>query len=404
MLSRLKSFNWFSFLAMLALVAVGTVAIWSAGSAREGAVFHAMWIANLQTAGLGLVLYFTLAFTDYRRILDFGTLPAYLGAVVLLVAVLLVGAEVYGGKRWLWFFQPSEISKLCILMALAQAYGRLQYEFRGRAYHFGGFVGFLAAIPLVGIPCLLILMEPDLGTTLSLVPAVIVLMFAAGVWRTGLTALLAIGGLSATLLLGAVYEAEKPGVPEARRAEIQRYVVRDRERPHFLLAPLKPHQYKRVKTFLFPKEDRKGAGWNEEQALISIGTGGWSGKGLRQGENNRLKFLPASVSMNDFIFCVYAEETGYRGSLLLLGLYLTLTLSGVWTAWRATDVRGRLLALSVTTLIFAHVFINIGMSIGLLPITGLPLPFISSGRTFLVVVMSGVGLIQSVALHREEIT
>ena len=157
-----------------------------------------------------------------------------------------------------------------------------------------------------------------------------------------------------------------------------------------------------MKTFLFPQAERTGAGWNQEQALISIGTGGWSGKGLGRGENNRLKFLPASVSMNDFVFCVYAEETGYRGSLVLLGLFAVLTLSGVWTAWRAADVRGRLLALGVTTLVFDHVFVNIAMSIGLLPITGLPLPFISSGRTFLVVVMAGLGLTQSVAIHREE--
>ena len=136
---------------------------------------------------------------------------------------------------------------------------------------------------------------------------------------------------------------------------------------------------------------------------IAIGTGGWSGKGFGKGETNRLEFLPSSVSMNDFIFCVYAEETGYRGSLVLLALFATLCATGVWTAWRATDVRGRLLALGVTTLVFAHVFINIAMSIGLLPITGLPLPFISSGRTFLVVVMAGLGLVQSVSMHREEI-
>ena len=111
MWSRLRRFNWISFLAMLALVAVGTLAIWSAGSAREGEVFHGMWKAHLQTAAFGLALYFALAWTDYRRILDWGALPAYLAAVALLVVVLAVGSSVYGGRRWLWFFQPSEVAK-----------------------------------------------------------------------------------------------------------------------------------------------------------------------------------------------------------------------------------------------------------------------------------------------------
>ena len=391
MRNRLLRFNWIAFLAMLALVTVGTLAIWSAGSAREGEVFHGMWKAHLQTAAFGLALYFALAWTDYRRILDWGALPAYLVAVVLLAVVLLVGSSVYGGRRWLWFFQPSEVAKICVLMALAQVYGQLDRTFWGRACNLGGFAGFLLAVPLVGIPCLLILLEPDLGTMLALVPAVIAVLFAAGVWRRGLTALLAVGGLGALLLLGAVYEAEKPGAAAETQARIHR------------LVPLKPHQYKRVKTFLFPQAERTGAGWNGDQALIAIGTGGWSGKGFCRGETNRLKYLPPSVSMNDFIFCVYAEETGYRGSLVLLALFAALCAAGVWTAWRATDVRGRLLALGVTTLVFAHVFVNIAMSIGLLPITGLPLPLISSGRTFLVVVMAGLGLIQSVSMHREEI-
>ncbi|MGN0854662.1 MAG: FtsW/RodA/SpoVE family cell cycle protein [Kiritimatiellia bacterium] len=403
MWSRLRNFNWVSFGAMLALIALGTLAIWSAGSARSEA-FHGMWKANLTTAVFGLAVYFVLAWTDYRRLLDWGAAPAYFGALVLLILVLLVGSEVYGGKRWLWFFQPGEIAKLALLMALAQVYGRLDFTFGSRTCDLGGLTGFLLAVVLVGLPCLLILMEPDLGTTLALIPSVVVLLLSAGVWRKGFAVLLALGGLAALLLLGAVNEAEKPGASEAVRARIHYFVGGDDPTAaRFVLAPLKPHQYRRVKTFLHPDKDRTGAGWNRAQAQISIGTGGWSGKGFCRGENNRLKFLPASVSMNDFIFCVYAEETGYRGSLILLGLFLTLCGTGVWTAWRAVDMRGRLLALGVTTLIFAHVFINIAMSIGLLPITGLPLPFISSGRTFLVVVMSGLGLIQSVSMHREEI-
>ena len=147
-----------------------------------------------------------------------------------------------------------------------------------------------------------------------------------------------------------------------------------------------------------------GAGYNLRQAKISIGSGGFSGKGLGKGETNHLKYLPQAISMNDFIFCVYAEETGFIGSMVLLVLFGAFLVPAAWVAFVSRDVRGRLLALGIATLVFAHVYVNIAMSIGLVPITGLPLPFISSGRTFLLTMMAGAGLIQSVSIHREEKT
>lgn len=379
----LRRFDGLLFAAMLALIAVGTVTIYSAGHARAAAFFHDVWRSNLATALFGLVLYFALAAFDYRKYLDFLSVPAYALSLVCLVAVLLVGEEVYGGKRWLWFFQPSEISKLGVITLLASLLG-------GRWFAWlDGFRGFLLTGALIGVPALLILAEPDLGTTLTLVPATVVILFVAGVWRKGLVTLLAVGGLAAVAVLGAVYEAEKPGVLPERRAQILRYV------------PLKPHQVKRVRVFLFPEEDLRGAGWNLRQAKLSIGSGGYAGKGIGKGELNHLKYLPPSISMNDFIFCVYAEETGFVGSVVLLTLFGLLLVSGCRVAAVATDERGRLLALGFSTLVFAHVYVNIAMSIGLVPITGLPLPFVSSGRTFLLTVMCGLGLIQSVSLHRE---
>jgi len=199
-----------------------------------------------------------------------------------------------------------------------------------------------------------------------------------------------VGGLAAALVLGAVYEAEKPGVSAERRERILRFV------------PLKPHQVKRIRVFLFPEEDSLGAGYNLRQAQISIGSGGLTGKGIGRGETNHLKYLPQAISMNDFIFCVYAEETGFVGALGLLLLFGLLLAGCCRVAFFASDGCGRLLVLGVSTLVFAHVYVNIAMSVGLVPITGLPLPFISSGRTFLITVMSGLGLVQSVSLHREE--
>ena len=397
-MKKLRHFNWIMFLAMLALIGIGTLAIWSSGNARAEAVFHGMWINNLATAAFGLTVYLLLAFSDYRKLLDWFAVPSYALSLVLLVAVLVFGDTVYGGKRWLWFFQPSEISKLCLIALLAWMYGTPEETSPVKAHggFFGdwrfGFRGFLAAAAAIGVPAVLILAEPDLGTTLTLVPATLLMLLVARVWRTGLVAMFLAGSIAAAAVLGAVYEAEKPGVPAERRERILKYV------------PLKPHQVKRVRVFLFPDEDLQGAGYNLRQAKISIGSGGFSGKGLGKGETNHLKYLPQAISMNDFIFCVYAEETGFIGSLVLLALFGCLLVPGCWVAFVSTDGRGRLIALGVSTLVFAHVYINIAMSIGLVPITGLPLPFISSGRTFLLTVMAGLGLVQSVSMHREEKT
>ena len=384
----LRRFDWLMLLAMAALVAAGTIAIWSAGNARVESVFHGMWINNVVTASAGFVLYFALAAVDYRKTLAFLSLPGYAFSLACLVAVLVVGTSVYGGRRWLWFFQPSEVSKLCVIALVAWLFGRTRVPVLGVPV--AGFRAFLLLATVVGVPTALILAEPDLGTALTLLPAVAVMAFAAGVWRRGLVTIAAVGGIATLLVLGAVYEAERPGVSAEHRERILRYV------------PLRPHQVRRVKVFLFPETDSTGAGYNLRQAKISIGSGGFSGKGIGRGEMNHLKYLPQAISMNDFIFCVWAEETGFIGAAALLALFAAILFGGCRAAFVSADGRGRLLALGVSTLVFAHVYVNIAMSIGLVPITGLPLPFISSGRTFLVTVMCGLGLIQSVTIHREE--
>ncbi len=377
-----RQFNWIMFGAMLVLIVIGTIAIWSAGNARAEAVFHGMWVNNLITAVVGLGLYFVLALNDYRKTLEYFSLPCYILAIVLLIAVLIFGDMRFGGRRWIFGFQPSEISKLFVIAMIAEVFGR-KSEFRA------SFGGFMLAVVLLGVPSLLILAEPDLGTALTLVPAVVLMMFASRVWRKGLIIIAAVGAILAMSILGAVYEAEKPGTSAERRNNILR------------MLPLKDHQIRRVKVFLFPDSDPMGSGYTLRQAKITIGSGGYAGKGLGKGEANHLKYLPQSISMNDFIFCVYAEEMGYVGSMILLALFALILLPCCYIAFISGDARGRLIALGVGTLIFAHVYINIAMSIGLVPITGLPLPFISSGRTFLVTVMCALGLVQSVSLHRE---
>ncbi len=383
MLKKLLRFNWIMFLSMVALAAIGVVFIRSAGAARTIASLQDAWRVHAATALFGLILYFALAFMDYRKILDLFSTPGFLASLILLVAVLAFGEKVYGGKRWLWFFQPSEVAKPAVILMIANIFGRARPA--------SGLKGLALGLGIIAVPALLILAEPDLGTALALVPAALTMLVCARVCLKALIPLLAAGLIAAGLVLAAVNVAETTE-DLGKRDRIYRYI------------PLKEHQVQRLKTFLDPEADPYGGGWNLKQAKISIGSGSLSGKGIGKGEQKFLGYLPPSVSMNDFIFSVLAEEAGFIGASTVLALFLAMLLSGMWIALRSRDDRGRLVAIGVMTLIFVHVYINIAMSIGLMPITGLPLPFISAGKTFLVVLLAALGIVQSISLHREEET
>ena len=381
MLKKLLQFNWFTFLSMVALTVIGVIFIKSAGEARTVASLQDAWRLHAATALFGLILYFTLSFFDYRKILDLGSTPYFLISVILLVAVLAFGDKVYGGKRWLLFFQPSEVAKLAVILMVAKVFGRKRPT--------NSFLDLLYGLGLLALPALLILAEPDLGTALVLVPAILVMLLCARVCLRVLIPVLAACLLVVGAVLAAVHVAETTNNPQTK-ATIYRFL------------PLKEHQRARLQTFLNPEADPYGGGWNLRQAKISIGSGSLTGKGIGKGEQKFLGYLPPSVSMNDFIFCVLAEETGFVGASVVLALFGVLLLSGLWTALCCPDDRGRLTVIGILTLVFAHVYVNIAMSIGLMPITGLPLPFISAGKTFLVVLLAAFGIIQSVSLHREE--
>ena len=380
LLAKFKRMDWLMTACVLALIVMGTVFIWSSGSARQSASLQTIWVTHAYTAVFGLAIYFACALFDYRKLLNWLATPIYAISLVLLVAVLVFGAKVYGGRRWLWFFQPSEVSKLAVLLFVAHLFGRMGRE---------SFRWFMAGLLVLGAPALLILAEPDLGTALVLVPAVLAMLLAARVWTKGLVAILLMGILAMGTVLGTVYVAE--GKAEAdQRARIYSYV------------PLREHQLKRLRVFLFPDRDITNTGYNLRQAQISIGSGSMWGKGLKKGEQKSLGYLPPSVSMNDFIFAVLAEESGFMGALTMLALFLGILLAGIRIAFMSRDDRGRLFVIGATTLVFCHLYINVAMSIGLMPITGLPLPFISAGRTFLVVLLAMLGIVQSVAVHQEE--
>ena len=383
--SKFLRLDWVMLICMLLLVRMGIRLIQSAGGARTSTALQELWTVHAWTAAIGIVIYVILASIDYRKLLDWCAGPVFALAGIMLVAVLVFGSVRYGGRRWLWFFQPSELAKLAVIILLAHVFGRQTSADDGPPRRFG-WRGGLCGLAIFGIPAALILAEPDLGTALVLVPTAFVMLLAARVWLKGLVTLLLAGLLAAGLVLGSVYSAERQTQPEKKAAIYARI-------------PLKEHQIKRLRVFLFPDRDILGDGYNLRQARISIGSGSWWGKGLGKGSLKRLGYLPPAVSMNDFIFAVLAEEMGFMGCLSLLLLYLGILLPGLCVAWRCPDDRGRLLAIGVCTLIFAHIYVNIAMSIGLMPITGLPLPLISAGRTFLVVVMAALGLVQSVAVH-----
>jgi rod shape determining protein RodA len=340
-----------------------------------------LYMRHAEVGVLGLLLYLLAAWFNYRSVMRLSWL-LYGLCLVLLALVPLIGEETMGARRWLFGIQPSEPAKLAIILVLAWLYGR-----RGANR---GLPSFFLTLPLVGVPGVLILMQPDLGTAMVLVPTVLAMMFAANVAARTFWSFVLAGLLAAGVVLGLVFAAEQPGLTPERRETLIRATC------------LRPHQVKRLEVFLFPDKDLHGSGYNRRQSEIAVGSGGTWGKGYLKGEQYMLGYLPPSISSNDFIFAVLAEEAGFAGSVTVLLLFLGLLWSGLWVAFRCRDDTGRLFCVGVVTLIFSHMFINIAMTIGLMPITGLPLPFISYGRTFMLTMMAALGLVQSVSIHGRE--
>ena len=262
--SKFLRLDWVMLACMLLLVRMGIRLIQSAGGARTSAALQDLWTVHAWTAAIGLVIYMVLASIDYRKLLDWCAGPVFALAGVMLVAVLIFGSVRYGGRRWLWFFQPSELAKLAVILLLAHLFGRQPAAEDGPPRRFG-WRGGLCGLAIFGVPAALILAEPDLGTALVLVPTALVMLLAARVWIKGLVTLLLAGLLAAGLVLGAVYMAERHPSPEGTARVIYSHM------------PLKEHQVKRLRVFLFPDRDIHGDGYNLRQARIAIGSGSWWG-------------------------------------------------------------------------------------------------------------------------------
>lgn len=354
------NFDWVLLTIVCCLAGAGILNLYSAtsGWAEHSTPFYlkqSLWL------GGGIFLALLICCFDYRHLEHF-SFPAYLLTLGMLLFVLLLGKTSMGATRWinLGFFnlQPSEVSKLVIILVLARIFGRTAlatgYSFRDL---------FLPAL-LLAVPFVLIVKQPDLGTALVVIFIAATMLLFAGLQRNTLIALCVAGVISA--IAG-----------------------------WFML-----HNYQkaRILTFLNPEADPLGSGYHIIQSKIAVGSGGFWGKGFMAGTQSQLSFLPERHT--DFAFSVFAEEWGFSGSLLLLLGYLFLVVWGIYIARRAADRFGMFLALGVTAMIFWHILINLGMVIGLLPVVGVPLPLFSYGGTSMITTMIGVGILMNVSMRR----
>ena len=383
-LELFRRMDWL-LMAAMGLLAIGSVCfIYSASYPGPGQVATArahlpMWQMQIVWFGVGLAVCLVTALLDYRLVCQWATVW-YAIAVGLLVIVLLVGVKVYGARRWLGVgslgIQPAEIAKLAVIIAVSYYLFHRSPESRRRWRTIWSVLG------MVGVPLVLIVLEPDLGSALVLMPIGFGLMFAAGVRVKHL--------VLAALLAAAVGAGVLPVVWKMREQAAER--AGKKKRPHY--------QKERLLVFLNPDHDPLNAGWNLNQSLIAVGSGGLTGKGYLQGTQNLLGNLPRSVTPNDFLFSVIAEEKGFLGSVSVLGLYGVILFRGLRIAAEARDRLGMLLAAGIVAMLFCHVFINVGMTIGLMPITGLPLPLLSYGGSFVLATMTALGLLQNIWIHR----
>jgi len=334
----------------------------------------------------GIVCYFVFALYDYRKLRKIGPW-FYMVSLALLLAVLVVGTTIYGSRRWLPLVpplgievQPSEFAKLSAIILLAGILGRF-----GAGVKRMGMV--IAVLAVVAVPMLLIVIEPDAGTAMIFLPVAFVMMFVAGVPLRRLILLILLGAAVAAPMATVILAPERLGLKEDQAVGVMRVMG------------VKPYHRKRLRGFIDPSKDPKGAGWNKLQSEISVGSGGKWGKGYKKGDQNVLGFLPRSVAPTDFIYSVIAEEMGFMGSSIVLFLFGMIILFGMHAALAAQDKMGRLLCVGVVAMIFVHAFMNIAMTIGCLPIIGLPLPFLSYGGTFMVITMSSMGIVQSVYIR-----
>lgn len=354
---RFRDFDWFLLSLALAVAGVGALQIYST---TMHSALASQYKKQMYWVLAGCLLALVVSQVDHRAIL--GLAPwLYVGSVVGLVGLLVAGHRVAGARRWLHVagltFQVSEMTKLVIILCVAAYFA--ERRDKHVTWKDLAFLGFL-----VGLPAFLVAVEPDLGTALTFLPIVGMGILLAGVRTRQVAALCLVGALM--LPVGW----------------------------HFL----RPYQRERLKTFVHPSDDIQGSGYQVTQSKIAIGSGGFWGKGIGNGTQSQLGFIP--VSHADFILASFAEEQGFIGTLLVLLLYLGLILRLLDGAQLAGDRGGALLIVGLASVLFFQVAINAGMMIGLIPTTGIPLPLMSQGGSSVLFTFLGLGLAIGVRMRR----
>jgi len=354
---ELKKFNWSLIALEIILIGIGIWNLISATGVQDKSLGlyknQALWFGiGMSLTALILVVHYSLL----SRLAYF----IYFANLILLGAVLVMGKSSLGAKRWIGIssfrVQPSEFMKLAMVICLAKYFESDQTV--------GGYGIRDLVLPtiLVALPCLLIMLQPDLGTALIILLTFCSMMLFIRIQPRTLIAIV----ICALIALPTVYKFG-----------------------------LKPYQRQRLISFLDPASDPKGSGYNSIQSMIAVGSGQLFGKGYRKGTQSQLNFLPEHHT--DFIFSVFSEEHGFAGCVILIGLYLIFMLNGLSVAYQSHDKFGVLLALGIMTIFFWHIFINMGMVMGLLPIVGVPLPFLSYGGSSLVTSILCVAILTNIA-------
>jgi rod shape determining protein RodA len=404
MFSYLKEyFDYKAFLLCLALVIIGLMLIYSATfDINNAANFHkqAIW------AGIGLIVMLVTAFVPLRTVQRL-SFAFYFTTLTILVVVLIVGSTIKGSKSWFGVGglggQPSEFAKIATVLAFASYLSKTDVSITQ-------FKHLVIALSIFAVPMFLILVEPDLGTTIVFFATLLPLLYWAGVSSFILIAVLvpiiiALGALLGTAqfliasFLGAALLyffrenrfafAVAFGIALAIGLSVQ-----------IVYEHMHIYQQKRITTFLNPEADQLGAGYNVVQSKIAIGSGGFMGKGYLKGTQTQLNYIPEQWT--DFIFCVLGEEFGFLGASLALSLFAALSLHGLRVAHSSKNKFGSVSAIGITGILTIHIVINTGMAMGLMPVIGLPLPFMSYGGSALIANMMMVGLLMNFYANRKE--
>ena len=395
-------FDLKTFAIALALVAIGLVAIYSATyDARASAIFY----KQLTWAGVGVLVLLFAVLLPFR-VLQAISLPAYGLTIAMLIAVLVIGRTVSGSTSWFNFgafrLQPAEFAKITTVLALASYLSRPNVSL-GNIRDFG------VAAAIVMTPVVLIMLQPDTGTAIIFLGLLFPILFWGGATRFVLLALMAPGIVAIAALIGTtpfliaivVIGALLFFSKENRLAAAIVFAVTTLGglSVQVIYDRLKPYQQKRIATFLDPNADPLGAGYNILQSKVAIGSGGLFGKGYLQGSQTQLNFIPEQWT--DFIFCVPGEEFGFLGATVVLALFALLLARCVSIASTVNSRFASFTAIGFFGIIGIHAIINIGMAVGLLPVIGVPLPFLSYGGSALLASMAMVGILMNLYANRK---